>query len=148
MLNQLPKESDRRLTMADTPNEHRRPHASSLGALYLEFDIARELQQLRLEPGWHSGHNAKTLVKYDGLRIVLIALKARSRIPEHHTEGQISIQTIVGHIQVRSDGRSFELRPGGLLALDQGLPHDVEALEESAFLLTIAWPGATDGSVR
>ena len=134
--------------MADPTNENRRPHPQSMDTPYLEFDIARELQQLHLEPGWQSGQNAKTLVKYDGLRIVLIALKAGSRIPEHHTEGQISIQTIAGHIQVRADGRSFELRPGGLLALDQGLPHHVEALEESAFLLTIAWPGATDGSVR
>jgi quercetin dioxygenase-like cupin family protein len=54
----------------------------------------------------------------------------------------------VGHIQVRADGRSFELQPGGLLVLDQGLPHDVEALEESAFLLTIARPGIKDGPVR
>jgi quercetin dioxygenase-like cupin family protein len=105
---------------------------------YLEFDIARELQQLHREAGWQSGQSARTLVKYDGLRIVLIALKARSRIPEHHAEGHISIQTVVGHIQVRAQGRSFELRSGGLLALDQGLPHDVEAVEESAFLLTIA----------
>ena len=134
--------------MADPTNENRRPHPQSMDTPYLEFDIARELQQLHLEPGWQSGQNAKTLVKYDGLRIVLIALKAGSRIPEHHTEGQISIQTIAGHIQVRADGRSFELRPGGLLALDQGLPHHVEALEESAFLLTIAWPGEKDRSVR
>ena len=133
--------------MAGPTNENRRPHPQSMDTPYLEFDIARELQQLNLEPGWQSGHNAKTLVKYDGLRIVLIALKAGSRIPEHHTEGQISIQTIVGHIQVRADGRSFELRPGGLLALDQGLRHNVEALEESAFLLTIAWPGEKDRSV-
>jgi quercetin dioxygenase-like cupin family protein len=115
---------------------------------YLEFDIARELQQLHLEPGWQSGQNARTLVKHDGLRIVLIALKARSRIPEHHTAGQISIQAIVGHIQVRAEGRSFELRTGGLLALARGLPHSVEALEESAFLLTIAWPGGKDRSDR
>ena len=134
--------------MADPTNKNRRPHPQSMDTPHLEFDIARELQQLHLEPGWQSGQNAKTLIKYDGLRIVLIALKAGSRIPEHHTEGQISIQTIVGHIQVRADGRSFELRPGGLLALDQGLPHDVEALEESAFLLTIAWPGEKDRSVR
>ena len=134
--------------MADPTNENRRPHPQSMDTPYLEVDIARELQQLHLEPGWQSGQNARTLVKYDGLRIVLIALKAGSRIPEHHTEGQISIQTIVGHIQVRADGRSFELQPGGLLVLDQGLPHDVEALEESAFLLTIAWPGGKDRSVR
>ena len=127
--------------MSDALNEHRRPHPQPMAAPYLEFDIARELEQLHHEPGWQSGQNAKTLVKYDGLRVVLIALQAGSKIPEHHTEGQISIQLVVGHIQVRAQGRSFELRSGGLLALDQGLPHGVEALEESAFLLTIAWPG-------
>jgi quercetin dioxygenase-like cupin family protein len=118
-----------------------------MAASYLEFDIARELEQLHRETGWQSGQNAKTLVKYDRLRIVLIALKARSKIPEHQTEGHISIQTVVGHIRVRAQGRSFELRSGGLLALDEGLPHDVEAVEESAFLLTIAWPGDKDRSV-
>lgn len=133
--------------MSDAPNERRRPHPQSIAAPYLEFDIAGELQQLHGEAGWQSGQNAKTLVKYDGLRIVLVALKARSRIPEHHTEGQISIQTVVGRIRVRAQGRSFELRSGGLLALDQGLPHDVEAVEESAFLLTIARPSEKHRSV-
>jgi quercetin dioxygenase-like cupin family protein len=133
--------------MSDAPSEHRRPHATPMAAPYLEFDIARELEQLHREPGWQSGQNARTLVKYDGLRIVLIALKARSRIPEHQADGQISIQTVVGHIQVRAQGRSFELRTGGLLALDHGLRHDVEAVEESAFLLTIAARSAKDGSV-
>jgi quercetin dioxygenase-like cupin family protein len=130
--------------MADPQNDNRRPHPQSMDTSYLEFNIARELQQLHLEPVWQSGQNAKTLVKYDGLRVVLIALQARSKMPEHRTEGQVSIQTIVGHIQVRAEGRSFELRPGGLLALEQGLPHNVEALEDSAFLLTIAWPGRKD----
>jgi mannose-6-phosphate isomerase-like protein (cupin superfamily) len=45
-----------------------------------------------------------------------------------------------GHLQVHAAGRTFNLRPGRLLALDHGLSHDVEALEESALLLTIAWP--------
>ena len=134
--------------MSDALNEHRRPHPQPMAAPYLEFDIARELEQLHHEAGWPSGQNAKTLVKYDGLRVVLIALQAGSKIPEHHTEGQISIQLVVGHIQVRAQGRSFELRSGGLLALDQGLPHGVEALEESAFLLTIAWPSGKSRPVR
>ena len=133
--------------MPDAPNETRRPHPQSMTAPYLEFDIERELEQLHREVAWKSGQNAKTLVKYDGLRVVLIALQAHSRIPGHHTEGQISVQTIVGHIQVHAQGRSFELRSGGLLALDQGVPHDVEAFEESAFLLTIAWPREKDRPV-
>ena len=35
-----------------------------------------------------------------------------------------------------------DLKPGDLLTLECCLEHDVEALEESAFLLTIAWPEA------
>jgi quercetin dioxygenase-like cupin family protein len=112
-----------------------------MAAAYLEFDLGRELEQLHREPGWSSGQNAKTLVKYEDFRVVLTALKAQARLPGHQTKGRISIQTVAGHIQVRAQGRTFDLPVGRLLALDQGLPHDVEALEESAFLLTIAWPG-------
>jgi hypothetical protein len=36
--------------------------------------------------------------------------------------------------------RVAELTSGHLLALDRSIKHDVEALEDSAFLLTIAWP--------
>lgn len=111
-----------------------------MAAQYLEFDITRELEQLQHEPGWQSGQNAKTLVKYENLRIVLTALKAQSRIPGHQTDGRISIHTVSGHLKVRAQGRTFDLPAGRLLALDQRIPHDVEALEDSSFLLTIAWP--------
>lgn len=130
--------------MSDAPHsdsQHRRPHSPPMAAPFLEFDLTREIEQLHREPEWTTGQNAKTLVKYDDFRIVLTALKTRARLPGHQTEGRISIQTITGHIQVRAQGRTFDLPTGTLLALDQGLSHDVEALEESAFLLTIAWPG-------
>lgn len=119
---------------------HRRPDAQAMAAPHLQLDLNAELQQLRGEPEWTSGHNSKTLVKYESLRVVLIALKARARIPEHQTEGRISIQTLQGHIRVRATERTFELPSGALLALEQGLRHDVEAIEDSAFLLSIAWP--------
>jgi quercetin dioxygenase-like cupin family protein len=119
---------------------HRRPDLPSMGAPHLEFNLASELQMLQQEPEWEKGHNSKTLVKYDNLRIVLIALRQDARIPDHRTEGRISIQTIRGHILVRASGRVFELPIGRLLALDHGLRHEVEALEDSAFLLSIAWP--------
>jgi quercetin dioxygenase-like cupin family protein len=112
-----------------------------MAAPFLEFDLSRELEQLHGEPEWNTGQNAKTLVKYDDFRVVLTALKARARLPGHRTKGRISIQTVAGHIVVRAEGRTFDLPTGTLLALDQDLPHDVEALDESAFLLTIAWPG-------
>ncbi|MGH7314609.1 MAG: cupin domain-containing protein [Candidatus Rokuibacteriota bacterium] len=122
-------------------SQHRRPHPQPMAAPFLEFDLTRELEQLHCEPQATSGQNAKTLVKYDDFRIVLIALKAHTRIPGHQTEGRISVHTIRGHIRLRALERTFDLRAGSLLALDQGLAHDVEAIEDSALLLTIAWPG-------
>jgi quercetin dioxygenase-like cupin family protein len=130
--------------MSDAPragDQHRRPHASAMAAPFLEFDLTTEIARLRQEPEGQAGQNAKTLVKYDDLRIVLIALKAGDRLPVHQTGGRLSIQTVAGHIHMRAEGRTFDLPAGRLLALDQAIPHDVEALEESAILLTIAWPG-------
>lgn len=123
---------------------HRRPHPQSMAGTYLELDLNRELEQLLREPEWQSGHNARTLVKHDSLRVVLIAMKAQGRIPEHQTAGRITIQPIRGRIQVRADGRTFDLPAGMLLALDAGVRHDVRAGEDSAFLLTVAWPGRDD----
>ena len=130
--------------MSDAHQEgsgRRRPHPRSMADPFLEFDLARELDQLHCEPEPASGQNAKTLVKYDDFRIVLTALRVHTRIPGHGTGGRISVQTVRGHIRVRALGRMFDLPAGSLLALDQNVSHDLEALEDSAFLLTIAWPG-------
>jgi quercetin dioxygenase-like cupin family protein len=108
---------------------------------FMEFDLPAEIHRLQSETTWSTGQNARTLIKYDDLRVVLTALQANARIPEHKNAGRISVHVLSGHILLRASGRTFSLRPGGLLAMDQGVPHAVEALEESAFLLTIAWPG-------
>lgn len=133
------------LPRTDAPRH--RPHESGLAAPFLEFDLSSALTQLHAEAAWESGRNARTLVKYDDLRIVLMALKDQARIPVHRAEGRISIQTLVGHLRVQAEGRTFDLREGGLLTLERGVPHEVEALGDSAFLLTIAWPkGTTPGA--
>ena len=123
------------------PHEaHRRPHTPPMADPFMEFDLSAEVHRLRAETTWNSGHNARTLIKYDDFRVVLIALAAEARMPEHKTDGRISIHVLSGHIQLRAAERTFNLRSGGLLALDHGVAHDVYALEESALLLTIAWP--------
>jgi quercetin dioxygenase-like cupin family protein len=108
---------------------------------FMEFDLPAEVHRLKAETTWSTGQNARTLIKYDDLRVVLTALQTNARMPEHNTDGRISVQVLSGHIQLRASGRTFNLRPGGLLALDRAVPHEVTALEESAILLTIAWHG-------
>jgi quercetin dioxygenase-like cupin family protein len=106
-------------------------------------NIGSELQKLKRAPSWEreSGRSSETLVKYDEFRIVLVRMKPGSYMSHHRAEGPISIQAIQGKIRVHlPDDRVEELEPGDLLTLDRCLEHDVEAVEESAFLLTIAWP--------
>jgi quercetin dioxygenase-like cupin family protein len=120
--------------------DHKRPHTPPLASSFLEFDLTTEITHLHSEPTWTTGQNARTLLKYDDLRVVLVALQVQARMPEHKTDGPISVHLLSGHVRLNASGRTFDLRPGSLLALDQGVPHGIEALEESAFLLTIARP--------
>lgn len=112
---------------------------------FLSLDLPQQIEELRRESYWQSGRNSKTLVKYPDFRIVLTAVRKNSRIPEHHAGGRISVQTVSGHIRMHAGGKEFDLPSGHLLALDRGMQHDVEALEDSAFLLTIAWPEGAAG---
>ena len=107
----------------------------------LEFDLAAQIQNLRREDAWKSGRNSKTMVKHSDLRLVLTIMKANTSIHEHRAAGSISVQVISGHIRMHVEGREFDLPTGHLLALEAAVPHDVEALEDSAFVLTIAWRG-------
>ncbi|MBZ5694306.1 MAG: hypothetical protein LAN36_02985 [Acidobacteriia bacterium] len=112
----------------------------------LQFDLTGELDQLHQDESWlqATGRSSKTLVKHPDLRIVLIAMKANSRMHEHTATARISVQALSGHIQVHLPEQVVDLPVGHLLALDQCVPHDVEAIEDSAFLLTVSWPPAAE----
>ncbi len=104
-----------------------------------EIDLVAEAHGLREEEPWRrEGHNAKTLVKNESLRIVLIDMQRGGRLREHRTRSRISIQVLAGRISVSVPGTRHEVRSGQLLAVDECIPHDVEALEPSTFLLTLA----------
>lgn len=106
----------------------------------LNFNLDVEIEKLRAENSWHGGRNSKTLVKYANFRIVLIVLQRSARMEEHKTEGRISIEIAAGHVRMKVQGQLFDLPKGHVLALERDIPHDVEALEDSAILLTFAWP--------
>jgi quercetin dioxygenase-like cupin family protein len=106
----------------------------------LSFDLNAEIARLRSENAWQGGRNSKTLVKHPDFRVVLTVLKSNARLHEHKAAGRISVQAIAGHIRMHVQEKAIDLPAGHMLALERGLPHDVEALEDSAFLLTIAWP--------
>ena len=128
-----------------TSGSPQRPAEQLAGSL-LTFDLAQELEQLRREPSYQKGsRNADTLVHQPDFRIVLVAMKSGARLQEHHAAARISVQTLAGRVRLQLLDRTVDLPAGHLLALESSIEHDVAALEESAFLLTLAWEGGQGG---
>jgi quercetin dioxygenase-like cupin family protein len=119
--------------------------AGHLTAPLMDFNLEREVAQLHEEEAWlRTGRNSKTLVKQPDFRIVLIALQKGGHLEEHSADARISVYTLSGHVKLQLPEQTVDLPDGHLLVLDRALEHDLEALEESAILLTISWPHAAE----
>lgn len=119
--------------------EQRESPTSRLARTTASFNLADELEHLHAEPAWQAAdRNATTLSKKSNLRVVLMALKAGARLEKHQAPGPITIHAVSGRLRVHLAIDTVELAPGEILSVDSGLPHDLEALEQSAVLLTIA----------
>jgi quercetin dioxygenase-like cupin family protein len=109
-----------------------------------QFDLLKEIADSEQKKPWQAGHHAKTLFKKHDLRVVLITMEAAARMKEHHADGTISIQVLKGHIRISIHGKPHDLHVGNLFTLAASIRHEVEALDGSAFLLTISWPNAEE----
>ena len=130
----------------DEPEPRPVGHAQLAGQLdrpVLRFDLPAEIAHLHAQPAWRDGHapSSTTLVKHPDLRLVLVAMRRGEILPQHRTAARISVQVLSGRLRLRLPQAETELGAGGLLVLEHELQHEVEALEDSAFLLTLAWPG-------
>jgi quercetin dioxygenase-like cupin family protein len=143
-----PHKSIKVLTMGAAyrfPSRRELSRMPSLAGTLMHFNLPEEVRQLRNQDSWRrgSGRSSKTLVKYPDFHLVLVVMRANTRMNEHHVDARISIHVLEGRIRIRMSGEVVEVSAGELVALDYAIPHDVEAPEESAFLLTISWPGGT-----
>lgn len=104
------------------------------------FELSAIEAEMRGEEAYRTdGHTARTLVREEDLRIVLVVVKAGVRIPEHRANDTVSIHALSGEVRLKLPDKVVELPAGRLVALGRGLRHDVEAIADSAFLLTLGW---------
>lgn len=105
---------------------------------HLCFDLAAEAEALRRSPHWRlRGHTARTLTMHPDLRLVLVLLQAGRQLHQHRTAHRLTVQTLAGHVQLTLPDRSVDLRAGSVLVLDRAVPHEVIAVDDSAFLLSL-----------
>jgi quercetin dioxygenase-like cupin family protein len=107
---------------------------------FAQFDLAQEMMDSERTKPWAKGHTARTLFKKTDFRMVLISMEKGAVLNEHHADGTISVQVLKGSIRFISQGEAHTLRQNSIVTLGPSISHQVEAIEEAAFLLTIAWP--------
>lgn len=107
----------------------------------LVFHVADEVQRLRRDLEHTSGGRAaKTLAKTEGLRVTLVLIKKDFGLNPEATAGGASLEVLAGRLRVQSGGDPWEVGAGELIVLADNLREPITALEETAFLLTVAWP--------
>jgi quercetin dioxygenase-like cupin family protein len=87
----------------------------------------------------HSGRSAHTV--YGGhqhrLRQTLIALTAGTRLDDHDSPGEATLQVLCGRVRLTSADTSWDGRPGDHLVIPAAR-HGLHALDDSVVLLTVA----------
>ncbi|HEX6499304.1 MAG TPA: cupin domain-containing protein [Micromonosporaceae bacterium] len=105
----------------------------------LEAQAREHLERAR---AGSSGRSSETV--YGGhehvLRQTVVAMIAGTSLSEHENPGEATLQVLTGRVRLTSGDTSWDGRDGDLIAIPQAR-HSVHAVEDCAFLLTVAKVG-------
>lgn len=96
-------------------------------------------EQLKLAKSSSNGRSAST--GYGGhehtLRQTMIALLGGQRLSEHENPGEATVHVLHGRVRLGAGGNQWDGSPGDLIVVPDAR-HDLQALEDSVVLLTVA----------
>jgi quercetin dioxygenase-like cupin family protein len=121
----------------DAGRLRRRPVERFAGAVHV-FDFAAMAAKLRGEPDEASdGHRQITLFHEGDLAIVLFDFEAGGVFAGHEADGDVTIHTLAGELDVTTPEAKHRMPAGTLIVLAPGVRHDVTASIASQMLLTV-----------
>ena len=97
------------------------------------FNVADEIARIKRGTHWAAGDRApETLAKNSELSVTLLVLKQGAVLKEHRSRGTATVAILSGSIRLNG----ATLGAGTVAVIDHEVPHAVEAIEESALVLT------------
>lgn len=110
----------------------------ALTGRHLTFELAAQIEELRGDESYvRTGRIGRTLVKEGALRLTLTVLAEGTEVGTHHAVAPMTLQVLEGRLRYRVEGEEFRLGAGELLFFGPGHAEDIQALEDTAMLLTI-----------
>ena len=102
------------------------------------FDLAHSLEELKRGDRWRQGDRAAlTFLHTPALHVTLIAIRSGTRVREHRTGHPLTLQVLEGRLRFHAGQQSVTVAKGEFVTLAADVPHEIEGLEESSFLLTL-----------
>jgi quercetin dioxygenase-like cupin family protein len=139
-------ERPRRLTTTGGSDER---EARSLTGPLLRFDLAQEAARLRAESAYLDGdRNARTLVKADALRLVLVAFRMGAILDANDQRGTVALQALEGRLSVRVGPDAMEMAEGEVALVPADYPWVAVAVTDGLLLLHLSWPPEPGSVVR
>lgn len=122
------------------PDSRTTPHEEPEEGTVLKSSLtALSREQLKLAKTGSSGRSASTV--YGGhehtLRQTMIALVGGQRLSEHENPGEATVHVLHGRVRLGAGDDQWDGSPGDLIVVPDR-KHDLEALEDSVVLLTVA----------
>jgi quercetin dioxygenase-like cupin family protein len=107
----------------------------------MQFDLEQEAETLRGERAYLEGdRSARTLVKSDWFRLVLVALRPAAVFDEADQRGVVCVQVLEGSLQLRAGDTSSEVEVGSLAVVGPGQAWSARTTRETLMLLQLSWP--------
>jgi quercetin dioxygenase-like cupin family protein len=112
----------------------------TLDAPVLKFDLTSVVRGLQSERTWETGsRNAITLLKAKELRVVCVAMHVGAEVPWQRSDAAMTIHVLSGVLAFSTEVEGTEsverLGPGQLLALQAGVAHRLQAIDEPCDVL-------------
>lgn len=106
-----------------------------------QFDLAAEATRLRAESAFREGdRNARTLVKAEAFRLVLVAFKAGAAFDELDQRGTVALQLLEGRLAVRVGEDDVGIGEHDVAVVPAEHPWTALAISDGLLLLHLSWP--------
>jgi quercetin dioxygenase-like cupin family protein len=86
------------------------------------------------------GRSAATLIKEQGVSVVLMAMARGNRVAEHQAPGVVTIQVLRGRVAIAHGDNRVDAAAGALVTFSPNVKHSLDALDDSTILITVVSP--------